>query len=412
MNLSALKLTFRVLARRKAFTAISLFGVSFTLATLLVLSSLLDSAFGGHAPDPERSTTLGVYTMRLAGEHFIMGGHPGFGFLDKQVRALQTPEKTVIVSIAESGSVYESDRKFDLSIRHVEPGFWDLTRFRFLEGGPFGAEDDRAGRQVAVINATTSRRLFGGPSATGRELEHAGRTFRVVGVVPDVSATRFTTFSDIWLPMGSMIGTAYRDQIHGGYLGLVKLKRPEDREAAQAELAVRLRAMTLPEGYTEVQTGLDTPLESISRELLSGDMSDARPGLLIAIIVTLSALFMVLPAVNLANLAISRTLERSAEIGVRKAFGATGRQMIGQLLFENLVLTLLGGAISLPLAWAALSLLNGSGLVDYADFGINGRVLLWGLTAAVFFSVLSGIYPAWRLSRLSPAEAIRGRLAS
>jgi len=412
MNLAALKLTLRVLARRKAFTAISLFGVSFTLATLLVLSSLLDFTFGTHPPDPEVATTLGVYTMRLAGEHFISGGRPGFGFLEKQVRSLHTPEKTVIVSVAENGSVYESGRKFDLSIRHVEPGFWDLTRFRFLVGGPFGAEDDRAGRQVAVINATTSRRLFGGPSATGREFEFSGRTFRVVGVVPDVSAARFTTFSDIWVPMGSMIGTGYRDQIRGGYLGLVKLKRPEDKEAAQAELAVRLRAMQLTDEYTEVQSGLDTPLESISRELLSGDMSDSRPGLMIAIIVVLAALFMVLPAVNLANLAISRTLERSAEIGVRKAFGATGRQMIGQLLFENLVLTLLGGAISLPLAWAALGLINGSGLIDYADFGINGRVLVWGLAAALFFSVLSGIYPAWRLSRLSPAAAMRGRTAS
>ena len=411
MNLASLKLTLRVLARRKVFTTISLFGVSFTLATLMVVSSLFDHAFGSHPPDPDYATTVGVYTMRLAGEHYISGGYPGYGFLDKQVRTLTTPERIVIVSVPESGSVYESGRKFDLQVRDVEAGFWDVTRFRFLEGSSFSADDDRSARQVAVINATTRTRLFGGAPALGRMLEFAGRSFRVVGVVPDVSALQITTTSDVWFPMGSRIGSGYRDQIRGGHLGLVKLKNPKDKAAAQAELATHLAAMQLPAEYTEVQTGLDTPLEAMSRDAFSGDMKDSRPKLAIALFLGLACLFMVLPAVNLANLAISRTLERAGEIGVRKAFGASGRQLIGQLLFENLILTLIGGTISVPLAGLTLAILNRSGIVEYADFGINARVLLWGLLSAVVFSLLSGIYPAWRLSRLTPAEAMRGRLS-
>lgn len=411
MNLAALKLTLRVLARRKAFTAISLFGVSFTLATLMVVSSLLDHSFGSHPPDPDHATTIGVYTMRLASDHFISSGNPGFGFIDKQVRALTTPERVVAVSVAETSSVYESGRKFDLDVRSVEAPFWDLTRFRFLEGSPFTVEDDRAARQVAVINATTRRRLYGDGPALGRELEYDGRSFRVVGVVADVSAIQTTTASDVWLPVGARTASGYRDQIRGGHIALVKLRSPKDKEAARAELAMRLSAMQLPAPYTEIQTGLDTPLEAMSRELFSGDMRDSRPALAIGLFVALGALFMVLPAVNLANLAISRALERSAEIGVRKAFGASARQLISQLLFENLVLTLIGGAVSIPLTALTLALFNRSGLVAYADFGINVRVLLWGLLAAVVFSVLSGLYPAWRLSRLAPAEAMRGRLS-
>ena len=409
MNLAALKLTFRVLARRKVFTAISLFGVSFTLATLMVVSSLADHAFGSHPPDPDHATTVGVVKMRLAGEHSIWGGYPGYGFIDKQVRTLTTAERVAILSVTESGSVYESGRKFDLQVKDVEPAFWELTRFRFLEGSPFSAEDDRSARQVAVINQTTRTRLFGGDPAVGRTLEFAGRTFRVVGVVPDVSAFQFATASDVWFPMGARIGTGYRSQMQGGHLALVRFRNAEDKAAAKAELATRMAAMQLPEGYTEVQSGLDTPLEALSREMFGGDMKSSRPALVIALFMTLAGLFMVLPAVNLANLAISRTLERAGEIGVRKAFGASRSQLIGQLLFENLILTLIGGAISVPLASLTLAILNRSGIVEYADFGINGPVLLWGLLAAIVFSVLSGIYPAWRLSRLAPAEAMRGR---
>ena len=120
---------------------------------------------------------------------------------------------------------------------------------------------------------------------------------------------------------------------------------------------------------------------------------------------------MILPAVNLANLAISRALERAAEIGVRKAFGASARQLIGQLLFENFILTLIGGFLSIPLTALTLALVHRAGLIEYANFGINFRVLLWGLLAAAIFSVLSGLYPAWRLARLTPAQAMRGRLS-
>src|SRR5262249_19831998 len=146
---------------------------------------------------------------------------------------------------------------------------------------------------------------YGDSPASGRSLEFEGRNYRVVGVVADVSEVHQTTFADVWLPMGTRISSAYRDQIRGGHVALVQLKRPEDKAAAQRELAQRLAAMQLPEGFKEIQTGIDTPLEAMSREMLSGDMKDSRPNLLIGIFVALAALFMILPAVNLANLAIS-----------------------------------------------------------------------------------------------------------
>ena len=62
----------------------------------------------------------------------------------------------------------------------------------------------------------------------------------------------------------------------------------------------------------------------------------------------------------------------------------------------------------LVVAWAVLAALNASGLIPYAQLTLSLRVLAWGLAAAMFFGVLSGVYPAWRMSRLHPAEALRG----
>ena len=119
-------------------------------------------------------------------------------------------------------------------------------------------------------------------------------------------------------------------------------------------------------------------------------------------------LFSLLPAVNLVNLNMSRIMERASEIGVRKAFGASSRTLVGQFVVENLVLTLIGGAAGFLLSALVLRALNTSGLIPYAHFTINVRVFLYGLGLAVFFGLLSGVYPAWRMSRLHPVQALKG----
>jgi putative ABC transport system permease protein len=120
-------------------------------------------------------------------------------------------------------------------------------------------------------------------------------------------------------------------------------------------------------------------------------------------------LFMLLPTLNLVNINLSRILDRASEIGVRKAFGASSRTLVGQFVVEYLVLTLLGALLGLLLAVPVLAALNESGLLPYARLGLNFRVFLYGLALAVFFGVLSGVYPAWRMSKLHPVQALRGR---
>ena len=119
---------------------------------------------------------------------------------------------------------------------------------------------------------------------------------------------------------------------------------------------------------------------------------------------------MLLPTVNLVNVSVSRILERASEIGVRKAFGASSWTLVGQFLVENVVLTLIGGLLGFVLAALVLDGINGSGLFPYARFALNGRVFLYGLLLTLFFGVLSGVYPAWKMSRLHPVDALKGAL--
>ena len=237
-----------------------------------------------------------------------------------------------------------------------------------------------------------------------------GQRFRVVGVVPDVSMLRVVAFADVWVPISTARSDAYKNEDVADFMGLV-LAPPERFDALRREFDERLARAesTDPSTFDTFHGGLETFFEFASRMLLSQRLEEARPGALRALLGGAALLFMLLPAINLVNLNLSRILERGSEIGVRKAFGASSRTLIGQFLVEGLVLSLLGGAVALVLCALTLRGINASGLIPYAQLTLNPRVFLWGLLFATVFGLLSGLYPAWRMARLHPVESLRGR---
>ena len=108
------------------------------------------------------------------------------------------------------------------------------------------------------------------------------------------------------------------------------------------------------------------------------------------------------------NLNVSRIMERASEIGVRKAFGASSKQLVSQFLVENLLLTLVGGIIGIGLSLFILLFIETAGLIPYAEFALNWRILAWGLSMIGLFGLISGAYPAFKMSRLHPVHALKG----
>jgi putative ABC transport system permease protein len=176
------------------------------------------------------------------------------------------------------------------------------------------------------------------------------------------------------------------------------------------EFAARVRRMPVsdPKTYTKIVSSLDTPFEAFARNALPMRETDHATSWLKLILAICALLFMSLPALNLITLNLSRILERASEIGVRKAFGASRGALVTQFVFENVVLTLIGGVISLVAAAAGIAWLNRSGLIPNARFEVNFHVLLYGVLLAAFFGIFSGVYPAWRMSRLHAVNALRG----
>ena len=407
---SYLKLAAKVLLRRKFFTFASLFGVAFTLTVLTVGATVLDHVFAPHAPETRMSRTLGVYGLAMQGPQATRTGWAGWAFLDRYVRDLPGAEKVSFFQLQRQVDSYLGTRKVSSYLKRADGAFWQVLDFQFLEGQPYTEDDERQARPVAVINETTRHRFFGGRAAVGKTIELDGQRFRVVGVVRDVPLLRFVPFSDVWVPISTARSDGYRREEVGNFMALV-MAPPERHAALRREFDARLQAARPADAkmFTRFHGGLETLFEFASRMFLSPRLEAARPLMLLGLLLGGALLFMLLPAINLVNLNLSRILERTGEIGVRKAFGASSRTLVAQFLLEGVVLALLGGLIGLLLSAVVLAALNAAEVIPYAHLTLNLRVFGWGLLFATLFGLLSGSYPAWRMSRLHPVDALRGR---
>jgi putative ABC transport system permease protein len=411
-----LKIALKVLARRKFFTFISLFGISLTLLVLMVATAILDHALAPHAPETRSDRTLGVYFLSMQGPNVSFNTNPGYAFLHRYVRpmaALPFVERVTIVSSAQPAFSYLAGRKIESRLRRVDGEFWRVLDFEFLEGGPFTAEDERNGNFIAVITETTRRRFFDGKPALGRTLEADGQRFRVVGVVPDVPSLRLSSSADLWVPISTAKSSAYKEEWMGEFIGLILARSRSGLPAVKAEFEARRREaerhLPDPKTFKTLHANADTLFEATARHVSPGDSTQVQTGRVWAVMFLLMLLFMLLPTLNLVNINLSRILDRASEIGVRKAFGASSRTLVGQFVVENVVLTLIGAGVGLLLSGAVLAAINASGVIAYAHLELNYRIFLYGLALAFFFGVLSGVYPAWRMSKLHPVQALRGR---
>jgi len=409
MLISYLKLSLKVLARRKFFTFVSLFGICFTLVVLVVAAAIVDHFMAPHAPESNLDRTLGVYSLHLQGPKSNRYGPPGYALLDRTIRDLPGAEVVSIAQFPDRMAVYADGSKVELFLKRVDGNFWRVFDFDLLSGELFTQADEEAARFVAVVNRSTAEGLFGSPGeALGSTIDVDGQSFTVSGVVEDVPFSGFRSFGDVWVPISTSKSKAYRDQYSGLSFGFVLAKNRSDFPALKAEFQSRLAATPLPpddDRWETMETSLDTPLEGLVRTLRLPSVTWLRGFFVIA-----GLLFMVLPAINLVNLNLSRIMERASEIGVRRAFGARRGTLVLQFLVENLVLTFIGGILGLAVSTLVLEGINATGIIPRSEFALNPRVFALGVLAAIVFAILSGVYPAWRMSRMQPVEALKGTL--
>ncbi|MCK5077292.1 MAG: ABC transporter permease, partial [Calditrichia bacterium] len=316
-----------------------------------------------------------------------------------------------VFSVYNSIVTYKDNKKFEFNIKYTDSEFWHILDFNFIEGKPFSKEDVENGNQVAVISKETRKQYFNDENAVGKTIEADGKNFRVIGVVDNVSRLRLLPFSDLWMPITTTKDDITKPSLASsgvGYGAFILARSSSDFPIIKEEFQKHLSMVEFPDDrFNSIKASADTYLETISR-IMFRDYNNSHTGSTLMIVFVLMFLFMLLPTINLVNINVSRIRERASEIGIRKSFGASSMTLVGQFIVENIIITFIGGIISLILAIIVLSIINGSGFIPHVQLGLNFRIFTISFFVMLFFGLLSGVYPAFKMSRLKPVDALKG----
>jgi predicted permease len=286
--------------------------------------------------------------------------------------------------------------------------FFDVLGVPPLAGRTFTTEPSLARtRPEVVLSHGFWQREFGGrPDAVGESLTLNGEPFTIVGVLPERFAIRTNELpesrAELWIPMplepGNRAGM-------GGHLNVVARLAPGATTGeAEAELAVvSARIEEQYPSYSRTWRAQAVPLYEAT-------VRDVR--LRLVVIFGAVGVLLLIACANVAHLVSSRGVVRQTELAVRLSLGATPRRLLGQLMGENLLLAVAGGALGLLLAlWLTAllaSVLPGALVLPRGrQAGIDLRVLAFGGAATALTTLLFGLIPAWTAARSAPRAALQ-----
>lgn len=295
-------------------------------------------------------------------------------------------------------------------LRYADVAYWQLMEFTFVEGAPYTTEAFQSGLKQVVLSESMARNLFGGESALNQTVDINFRPYQVVGVVKDVSPAFTVAYGDMWAPYTSIPN--YKQE--GGYVALLLAKDKADfpkitEEVREAEQRYNLNSdthnLTLRGPYTHADNQINPQTDD---EEKIADTIRAEHRKFIAVLVIL----LLVPAINLSGLSLSRIKKRTEEIGIRKAFGAKRHTILVQVLYENMITSLIGGVIGLGLSFIVVLNLKSWLLEIPADSAVPiGALVSWPVWLGVFaacllLNLLSAGIPAYRASKMNIVNSL------
>ncbi len=325
---------------------------------------------------------------------------------------------------------------FDAPSLETTHDFFPMFDVPFQYGGPWSTADDTARAQVAVISKSLNDRLFGGGNSVGRMLPLAHGSVRIVGVLKhwrpsplffEVHAGRYSggdtsgfyiRAPQVYLPFFTgMQLNAGRFQVYTCWKMPTNMVHLENQPCDWGSLWVQLDTAAKARAYRRYLVDYSDQQRALGRftHPTNVRLMDLMQWLAYNRVVPsdvhmqaiLAWAFLAICLVNVAGLLLTKLLRRSSEYGVRRALGASRKAIFAQCLWEALVIGLLGGLLGLLLAMVGLWLVRQQP-VAYADLAQpDPRMLALTVGLALLASVAFGLWPAWRASRISPAQQIK-----
>jgi putative ABC transport system permease protein len=412
MNIrNTFELAFRGLTTKPSRTFLTLLGVSIGVAAVIIIASL---GAGTQALILDEISGLGadVLVVQPGGEPESMADMANTLFaeiltqddVDAILRKENVPHAlSASPFVMVSGSVSYGNETYVPQIIGAEATTYsEIFDIYPKEGNLYGEEEVKEKASVAVIGYKVNQELFGQSSGLGENITIKDKKFKVVGILPKLGQVAFNDVDTLVLIPYTTAQTYLTGTTHFNEF-IVRVDDPKNLKRTERDVELTLREVhDLREGEKNDFT-IRTPeslMEQVSTILLS----------LTIFLSAVVAVALVVGGIGIMNMMLVSVTERTREIGLRKAVGATNGDILFQFLVEAMLLTFFGGAVGVMFG-AFVSYVAGLAVLHFSTLDWSFKLPLTTSLGALIFSVgiglVFGIYPARKASRKSPMEALR-----
>ena len=407
-----LRVALRALRANKMRSILSMLGIVIGVSTVVALLAIGNGATSSITSSISSS---GTNLLTISAGHSKSGFGPGaetskvasylyYSDYDVLTRALGTQDITTVVPSYQSAYVakYQS-QSFSVSVTGITPQYADVRSLKTSDGRWISDGDDKSQSLVAVLGSQTAKDLFSGLSPIGKTISINGVKFEVIGVLESKGSSGFGSTDDaIYVPLqtgyaklfGSNAVHNDKKTVNSIYVSVVSTKK---MDTVSAEITFILRQVHNLKATDEVDFSIQNQTDML--QTLSSVTST-----LTIFLGAVAGISLLVGGIGIMNIMLVSVTERTKEIGLRKAVGATRNLILMQFLIETVTLTLLGGLVGIALGVGIAEIFTALKLITAV---VQASSVLMAFGFAIAIGVFFGLYPAYRAAGLHPMVALR-----
>ena len=389
----SLKMALRSISSNKMRAALTMLGIIIGVMALVVLVSLVSGATSS-VTDAVSSLGSSMLTVSIEDDK----GYPVT--LDTLNEWMEEDNIGLIApQISDSLAVTGREASGSMTVYGTTPVYYDIQGLQLAMGRWLKNTDVENSSYVCVLNETAAEELLGYVDCVGEAVSINSVKYTVVGVLSDDEDSLTSMFSSgsmvAYLPYTSLIklSTTALAEVSSFYVSAEDGSTVENAETAMTDILMKR--------FDEDEDAFEISSQDILEETMSSITS-----VLTILLGGIAAISLVVGGIGIMNIMLVTVTERTREIGIRKAIGASRGTILLQFLMEAVVLCMMGCGLGIFLSWSILQIVNT--VVASLDmvFRLNGGVVLIAVGFCFVIGVVFGLYPANKAAKMKPIDAL------